>query len=98
MKFNCLDTSWGSCVFEKPCKDVPDKNLDLKVNIYDSNQEWFFTVPQKDLMISGKVFGDSDDKCYLAVMNNNKEQESHNAWFIGNILLQDYYVVFDATN
>lgn len=49
-------------------------------------------------MISGKVFGDTEDKCYLAVMNNNKEQERDNAWFIGNILLQDYYVVFDATS
>lgn len=70
----------------------------MNINLFDSKQDWFFKIPQKDLMISGKVFGDTEDKCYLAVMNNNKEQERDNAWFIGNILLQDYYVVFDATS
>ena len=49
-------------------------------------------------MISGSAFADNDNRCYLAVMNNNKDLERHNAWYIGNILLQDYYVVFDATS
>ena len=71
------------------------------VNLFDgfasTKKEWFFRVKQRDLMISGSAFGDEEDTCYLAVMNNNIVNEKHNVWYVGNILLQEYYIVFDAS-
>lgn len=85
-------------MFNAKCSEVPNVGLDLKINLFDNNQDWYFEIDQADLMISGEAFGDSSEKCYLAVMNNNLKSEEKNSWYIGNILLQDYYVVFDASS
>ena len=35
ISYNCEDTTWGGCIFQKSCKDLPDVSLDLKVNLFD---------------------------------------------------------------
>lgn len=48
------------------------------------------------MLISGKYLGQSDNTCFLAIFISNGF-EVENAWYVGNLFLQKYYVFFDMT-
>lgn len=78
-----------------PCDQVPDRGLDLIVRIFDSEKSYDLKIRQKNLLVSGEHFGDGNDKCHLAVMKSKNINQ--NMWFMGNLMIQEYYVFFDAT-
>ena len=47
------------------------------------------------MFISGAELGDDPNHCYLAVFKSQTQQI--NTWYLGNVFMRDYYVVFDMT-
>lgn len=59
-------------------------NLDLKITLKDNLKNTIdITVPQKDLLIPGEVFGDKD-KCFIGIFRSGADQT---AWYFGNLFL-----------
>lgn len=85
------------CYFEKRCSDV-DQSKDLRVQVFSLNPRviYNFKFSSDRMLIPGSEVGDSDDKCYLAVFGQDEAKQD--AWYIGNVILSDYYVVFDMEN
>lgn len=51
-------------------------------------------MPHSQLLISGTNLGDTAETCYFAIFGSEITNPS---WFVGNILLQSYYLVLDAS-
>ena len=74
------------CIIEKPCSAVPDLGADLKLTMVDDEgHETMWTIKQKNLLIDGSVFGDSENSCHLAVMKSH-DREDLTKWYVGNIM------------
>lgn len=58
-------------------------------------------IDENILKIPGISLGQSDNKCYLAVFPNNAtetDEEFRNHWVLGSKFLNQFYVVFDASD
>lgn len=70
---------------------------DLKLTMVDDEgHETMWTIKQKNLLIDGSVFGDSEDSCHLAIMKSH-DRDDLTKWYVGNIMFQDMVVTFDAS-
>ncbi len=49
----------------------------------------------ENLFISGSKLGDTDLTCYLPIFKAS--DDNLDTWILGNLIMQDYYVVFDMT-
>ena len=49
----------------------------------------------ENLFISGSKLGDTDLTCYLPIFKAS--DDNSDTWILGNLIMQDYYVVFDMT-
>ena len=47
-----------------------------------------------DLLISGRQLGLDDDNCFLGVFRSKRSQST---WYVGNLVMRKYYVVYDMT-
>jgi hypothetical protein len=50
--------------------------------------------------VPGTEFNDVEDSCYLAIFKNTGAVNSGvgaNSWYVGNIFMKEYYVVYDMT-
>ena len=57
-----------------------------------------YTIKEADMFISGtEIEGDEDgaNTCYLAVFKS--QVIATETWFVGNVFMRDYYVVYDMT-
>ena len=54
-----------------------------------------YNVNENDMFISGQELGDTSNTCYLAVFKSQTLQT--NTWYVGNVFMRDYYVVYDLT-
>jgi hypothetical protein len=57
--------------------------------------EHMYNVNENDMFISGQELGDTSNTCYLAVFKSQTLQT--NTWYVGNVFMRDYYVVYDLT-
>ena len=67
----CQNNFYHRCIFQMPCDRVPERGLDLVVRVFDSEKSYDMKISQRNLLISGKHFGDDDNKCHLAVMKSS---------------------------
>jgi len=57
-----------------------------------------YTIKEADMFISGtEIEGNQDgaNTCYLAVFKS--QVIATETWFVGNVFMRDYYVVYDMT-
>jgi hypothetical protein len=50
--------------------------------------------------VSGTEFNDVEDSCYIAIFKNTgalNDGLAPKTWYVGNIFMKEYYVVFDMT-
>jgi len=59
------------------------------------NKDTFKTEFTGNDLANGTLFGDSAFTCYFPVFRSNLTDQ--NTWYLGNVLLEKYYTVFDAT-
>ena len=90
------DSFTGICKFNKACFEFEDLSLtplSLFVNDLYGNQE-IISIPQKALLVEGLAFGDMETTCYIPVFQNKDDIDNV---YIGQIMFDEYYVVFDQT-
>jgi hypothetical protein len=88
----------GKCKWDKPCSEIKAKKapMNFGFTLRDMGQtDYTYWVQEKDMFISGSEVGDDANHCYLAVFKSQTLQSS--TWYIGNIFMRDYYVVYDMT-
>jgi hypothetical protein len=70
----CTDEYFGNrCIFNTKCEDVPDVGADINLTMVDQSEghvETGWVIKQKDLLIDGSVFGDTEDSCHFAIMRS----------------------------
>merc|ERR1711998_152620 len=49
----------------------------------------------RDVLVTGTAFGDSPNTCYLSIFKSKKADQT--TWYLGNLFMTEYYVVYDAT-
>ncbi len=59
------------------------------------NSPYTIDIPSTKLFIRGEDIDYSSDRCYLSIFG--QEQGKQDAWYIGNIILSEFYLVFDMT-
>jgi hypothetical protein len=69
--------------------------MNLGIRIQDFNTDHTYVVSEADMFISGAELGDDPNHCYLAVFKSQTQQI--NTWYLGNVFMRDYYVVYDMT-
>lgn len=52
----------------------------------DNNVETVWTIEQKNLLIDGTIFGDSPDRCHVAIMKNHPGTADLTKWYVGNLM------------
>ena len=64
---------------------------------YEDTPDSPFTIeiPSTKLFIKGEDLDQSSDRCYLSIFG--QEHGKQDAWYIGNIILSEFYLVFDMT-
>lgn len=84
------------CKFQSPCPGNPfASKMGMKIRIYDTIRAMDYTIDGADLLIPAKNLGDSADHCYVGVFKStNADQQT---WYLGNLFMKKYYVVFDMT-
>ena len=58
-------------------------------------------IDENILKTPGMFLGQSENRCYLGVFPNNAtetDEEFRNHWVLGSKFLNQFYVVFDASN
>ena len=78
------------------CREVLAQNYNLTITLSDSKQnEIEIKLTSANLLIEGAKINDSyQGKCILPLFPQDK---SPNEWMLGTIIMQKYYLVFDAT-
>lgn len=69
--------------------------MKMKIRIYDTEAATEYHVDGKDLLIPAKNFGDSANHCYVGVFRSMKADQQ--TWYLGNLFMKDYYIVYDMT-
>ena len=82
-----------SCASVKANPSIPASGLETDLKDEDGVA---FTMNKnfEDMLIDGARIGKTAGYCYLAVFKS----EEVDTWYFGNMMMEDYYVVFDATS
>jgi len=86
------------CRYDYSCDKVKIGDKKLYIQVFSSaanRMQYNLEFDSKRLLIPGTEVGDSENTCYLAVFGQNAKQD---AWYFGNVILSDYYLVFDMEN
>lgn len=93
-----MECTSSFCYFKNQECTNPDlqKFVKMTFNLNDNVGKTVSLIIQpKDLLISGDKLGKSQNDCHLVVFAHRNSQE--NAIYLGNIVLQKYLTVFDAS-
>jgi hypothetical protein len=84
------------CKFMRSCDSGNFIQWFLEFEMFDDLISNSYGLPSNNnFMIPGTVFGDTSDTCYLPVFRS--VGGSQDTWYIGNLFLQYFYLVFDMT-
>ena len=87
------------CFFDKRCSDVDGSAIrekQMRVGIfYPGRRAFYLKIEGDKLFIPGDEVGMPADRCVLSVFRQTQGRKD--AWYLGNIVLADYYIVFDLT-
>jgi len=87
------------CFFNKRCSDVDGSAIrekQMQVGIfYPGRRAFYLKIEGDKLFIPGDEVGMPADRCVLSVFRQTRGRKD--AWYLGNIVLADYYIVFDLT-
>ena len=95
----CTNSIQGAyCKFEKYCTDViPLTDEYININLVDSvGTKQLLKISDKELLIGGNIVGDAINTCYFGVFAQHVVGKE-TLWTVGNLLLKNYYTVFDMT-
>lgn len=89
----CTDNKYGECKFQKKCEQIiKESNIDLSFKMtLETN---VIEMPFYEMLIPGSELGGNDNQCYLGVFRN---PDFDGDWILGTNVMQNYYVVFDAS-
>jgi hypothetical protein len=99
------NTKSGVCKFDEACSLV-DKSIDITMTFLvkkcreESCDSVPFVIPTRNMLLEGTYFGDANlHSCYIPVLDSGigTGREQWNV-YVGNIFLQDYYIVFSDHN
>ena len=86
----------SSCKFEQPCSNVTIDKWYLSFALFDDSIGFTYGLPSDfNFLVNGDLMGDSASTCYLPVFKNS--QSNQRIWYIGNIVMNYFYMVFDMT-
>jgi hypothetical protein len=52
-------------------------------------------MDQRNLLVPGNHMGGTSNQCYFAIFESKEIEQDQ--WYFGNILMEDYYIVYDST-
>ena len=103
-KFPSTDPICGDafCSFENPCEKIGKADIDFRVTIANSVRYGSLDVDltPDEIFVDGELLEEGEpDHCYLAIFNYGKVSsiQKKNKWVFGKIMLQKYYLIFDAS-
>lgn len=67
----------------------------MKIRIYDAAASYDYKIDGADLLIPAKNLGDSADHCYVGVFRSLRADQQ--TWYLGNLFMKKYYIVYDMT-
>lgn len=92
------NTNTMNCLFHRPCEDVPViEGGYLQVNLTDSDgQVVSIELDRNSQFLAGKHINETlgEDTCFIPVFGQKSLVDQ---WYLGNIVLSEYYTVFDMT-
>ena len=75
--------------------------MDFYFRIYDVSSSFEYKIPYHKLHLSGNIFNDVAEHCYLPVFQHGLKKSDlvdyDQLVLMGNIFMQDYYVVYDMS-
>lgn len=92
------------CYFEKRCNEIDTATLQQKqvrIIVFDeagtetSSNKFHIKIGGDKLFIPGGQVGLDDNRCILGAFKQTEGRQD--AWYLGNIVLADYYIIFDMT-
>ena len=90
-----IDCTSDHCKFHQTCDNVDLKNGIFNFTLKDSVNEFTFDLGKEYLLIDGHIFNE-DNTCYYAIFKHMND-ELISDWYIGNIFMDKYYIVYDMT-
>lgn len=64
--------------------------------MFELSDSYVLDIKLKDLLVNGTDIDDlTDARCYIPVFRS--EDTAQDTWYLGNIVMQFYYIVFDMT-
>ena len=64
--------------------------------MFELSDSYVLDIKLKDLLVNGTDIDDlTDGRCYIPVFRS--EDTAQDTWYLGNIVMQFYYIVFDMT-
>ena len=97
-QINCNPLSGTKCYFANSCDHVRNfvQMKPQKFELGDSNTGSFtVTMDLSKLLIPGQNVGGKIGQCYIGMFSSKSIEMD--TWYIGNIVMEEYYVVYDAT-
>jgi len=90
------------CKFPVSCAQAASYTRELRFQIQDSDaQTYDLTMDIRDTYVDGTKFGDKENTCYFGVFNHGRMESNENgpmsSVIIGNSILHQYYIVYDAS-
>ena len=86
------------CKFKYSCPTVIKNHFswNMTIDLFDEKNSTAFQIfVSEDALINGTAFGDTQFTCYMPVFRSNLKDQY--TWYLGNVVLQQYYLVFDMT-
>ena len=91
------ENEFDHCVFNMPCDNVPNKNLDFYLHFFDNNGgEGQVTIKQKDLLFPSEDFSGRERMCHFGILKNR--DINLKSIYLGKQFLDEYYAVFNGAN
>ena len=87
----------GRCLFREPCSELTSIGLLNLTLTDDSNNDYTISLRPESMLLDAAKLGMEDRyKCFIPIFG--QRASTTQTWFVGQILLQHYYTIFDASD
>lgn len=84
------------CFFFQTCDKIETDKFKIKLRLFDyTGHTVDLELKNESIFVPGAVIG-RDTRCYMSLFSKDVS-DTDLTWLLGNIVLADYYSVFDAT-